>query len=51
MTAQPGWSAQLITDGILNATEDDELGPRIAMFSAHDTTCAALLAALGVFDG
>lgn len=48
---QPGWNQRLITDDLLQATVRDVEGPRIAMYSAHDTTLAALLSALDVFNG
>lgn len=48
---QPHWDPSSVTGGLSEPTPSDFVGPRLAMYSAHDTTVASVLSALGVFDG
>lgn len=46
---QPGWEP--IEEPATPELPGDKLGPRMVLYSAHDTTLAAVLSALGLFDG
>ena len=46
---QPGWVP--IEEPATPEVPGDKLGPRMVLYSAHDTTLAAVLSALGLFDG
>lgn len=47
--AQPGWNPRDFPASL--RTSQVETGPTLALYSAHDTTVAAVLSALGLFNG
>ena len=48
---QPGWDFTSFPKNIAVNGSRQYLGPRLYLYSAHDTTVAAVLSGLGLFDG
>jgi hypothetical protein len=48
---QPGWDYTSFPKNIAVPGSNQYMGPRLYLYSAHDTTVAAVLSGLGLFNG